>query len=194
MLGFAALVSGDLARAVSLQQESIEHNRALGNTRGIALCVEMLAVVATKQQQLERAARLFAIAEALCDAANYHLPPGVVAFHEQAVAGGKAALGAREFGDAWATGRKLPLEEGVAFAMGAGGPRRRAAGSTPELSRREMQVVQLVAEGLSDRQIASRLGISPRTVDNHLRHIFEKVGVSSRTALATWALRSALVA
>ena len=46
----------------------------------------------------------------------------------------------------------------------------------------------------SDRQIASRLGISPRTVDNHLRHIFEKVGVSSRTALATWALRSALVA
>ena len=57
-----------------------------------------------------------------------------------------------------------------------------------------MQVVQLVAEGLSDRQIASRLGISPRTVDNHLRHIFEKVGVSSRRALATWALRSALVA
>ena len=49
-------------------------------------------------------------------------------------------------------------------------------------------------EGLSDRQIASRLGISPRTVDNHLRHIFEKTGVSSRTALATWALRSALVA
>ena len=55
-------------------------------------------------------------------------------------------------------------------------------------------VVQRVAEGLSDRQIASRLGISPRTVDNHLRHVFEKVGVSSRTALATWALRSALVA
>jgi DNA-binding NarL/FixJ family response regulator len=52
-----------------------------------------------------------------------------------------------------------------------------------------MQVVQLVAEGLSDRQIASRLGISPRTVDNHLRHIFEKVGVSSRTALATWVAR-----
>jgi non-specific serine/threonine protein kinase len=194
MLGFAALVAGDLARAARLQQDSLEHNRALGNTRGMALCVEMLAIVATRQQQLERAARLFAIADALCDAANYHLPPGVVAFHEQAVAGVRAMLGAREFGDAWAAGRKLPLDEGVAFAMGAGVPRRRSAGNTPELSRREMQVVQLVTEGLSDRQIAARLGISPRTVDNHLRHIFEKVGVSSRTALATWALRSALVA
>jgi|SRR5947209_15805656 len=138
--------------------------------------------------------RATTIAEALCDAANYHLPPGVVAFHEQALAGVKAVLGAGEFGDAWAAGRKLPLDEGVAFAMGAGVPRRRSAGEPPQLSRREMQVVQLVAEGLSDRQIASRLGISPRTVDNHLRHIFEKVGVSSRTALATWALRSALVA
>jgi hypothetical protein len=147
MLGFAALVSGNLTRASSLQQDSLEHNRALGNTRGMALCVEMLAIVATKRQQVERAARLFAIADALCDAANYHLPPGVVAFHEQAVAGVKAVLGAREFGDAWAGGRRLPLEEGVAFAMGAGVPRRRSAGNTPELSRREMQVVQLVAEG-----------------------------------------------
>ena len=51
-----------------------------------------------------------------------------------------------------------------------------------------------MAEGLSDRQIAARLAISPRTVDNHLRRIFGKVGVSSRTALATWALHSALVA
>src|SRR5919202_3972388 len=98
----------------------------------------MLAVVATRQQQVDRAARLFAIADALCDAANYHLPPGVVAYHEQAVAGVKAVIGAREFGDAWATGRKLPLAEGVAFAMGAVGPRGRSAGSPPELSRRGM--------------------------------------------------------
>src|SRR5919201_2756629 len=111
MLGFAALVSGDLARAVRLQQESIEHNQALGNTRGMALCVEMLAIVATKQQQLERAARLFAVADALCDAANYHLPPGVVAFHEQAGAGVKAVLGASEFDGAWTVGRKMSLDE-----------------------------------------------------------------------------------
>ena len=55
-------------------------------------------------------------------------------------------------------------------------------------------MVQLVAEGLSDRQIAMRLGISPRTVDNHRRHIFETVDMSSQTTLATWALRSAQVA
>jgi DNA-binding CsgD family transcriptional regulator len=111
------------------------------------------------------------------------------------VGGVKAVLGAREFGQAWAAALKLPLEDWVVFAIGSAARRvvdRR--GEPPELSRREMQIVQLVAERLSDRKIAARLGISSRTVDNHLRHIFEKVGVSSRTALATWALRSALVA
>ena len=58
------------------------------------------------------------------------------------------------------------------------------------LTSRERQIAGLVAEGLSNRQIAERLVISKRTVDAHIEHIYGKLGVSSRVQLASW-LRSA---
>lgn len=57
------------------------------------------------------------------------------------------------------------------------------------LSRREMEVARLVAEGLTNREIAGRLFISERTVDGHLEHIREKLGVSSRAQVAAWVVR-----
>jgi DNA-binding NarL/FixJ family response regulator len=57
------------------------------------------------------------------------------------------------------------------------------------LSAREQEIAGLVAEGLSNREIAERLVISKRTVDAHVEHIFSKLGISSRVRLATW-LRS----
>lgn len=58
------------------------------------------------------------------------------------------------------------------------------------LTSREMCVVQLVAKGYTNREIAAHLQISPRTVDAHLRHIFDKVGVSTRAGLTHWYLTS----
>lgn len=57
------------------------------------------------------------------------------------------------------------------------------------LSPREREVIAAVVEGLSNDEIAVRLGISPRTVESHLRRLFERHGVASRTELATRALR-----
>ena len=59
----------------------------------------------------------------------------------------------------------------------------------PALTSRELEIAGLVGEGLSNRQIAERLVISKRTVDAHIEHIYGKLGVSSRVALASW-LRS----
>jgi DNA-binding NarL/FixJ family response regulator len=56
-------------------------------------------------------------------------------------------------------------------------------------SPREREVIAAVVEGLSNDEIASRLGISPRTVESHLRRLFERHGAASRTELATRALR-----
>ena len=65
---------------------------------------------------------------------------------------------------------------------------------TRDLSEREMQVVGLVAAGLSNKQIADRLYISPRTVTTHLQHVYQRVGLASRTALIRWALDRGLTA
>jgi DNA-binding NarL/FixJ family response regulator len=62
-------------------------------------------------------------------------------------------------------------------------------GAHAPLSARELEVVQAVVEGLSNDEIAGRLGISPKTVESHLRRLFERHGLASRTELATRALR-----
>ncbi len=66
--------------------------------------------------------------------------------------------------------------------------------ATGELSERELQVVRLVAAGLSNAEIAGRLFISPRTVTTHLQHVYGRLGLPSRTALTRWVLESGLAA
>jgi len=62
-------------------------------------------------------------------------------------------------------------------------------GERAPMSAREREVVAAVVEGLSNDEVAARLGISPKTVESHLRRLFERIGVASRTELATRALR-----
>jgi DNA-binding CsgD family transcriptional regulator/sugar lactone lactonase YvrE len=62
---------------------------------------------------------------------------------------------------------------------------------TARLSRREMEIARLVAEGLTNRDIAARLFISERTVDGHLEHVREKLAVNTRAQIATWVTREA---
>ncbi|MFD0891279.1 LuxR C-terminal-related transcriptional regulator, partial [Streptosporangium algeriense] len=57
------------------------------------------------------------------------------------------------------------------------------------LTRREREVAELVAEGLTNRQIAHRLVVVQRTVDSHVEHILAKLGFSARTQIAAWAIR-----
>jgi DNA-binding CsgD family transcriptional regulator len=67
--------------------------------------------------------------------------------------------------------------------------RSRAAGGLARLSERELDVVRLVVEGRSNDEIGGRLGIGPKTVESHLRRLFERFDLASRTELATRALR-----
>jgi len=90
---------------------------------------------------------------------------------------------------AWDEGSKLSLEDAIAFASRGWGPRNRPQAGWDALTPTELKVVELVAEGLSNPQIAERLFISPRTVSTHLSHVFAKVGVSSRAELAVAATK-----
>jgi DNA-binding NarL/FixJ family response regulator len=96
-----------------------------------------------------------------------------------------ADRGSREFAG-------LPGSWGL-FAAGPAQPSRDAqqapAAPPAELSRREHEVAQLLAGGLSNREIAGRLYLSERTVDNHVHHILDKLGFDSRVQVATWLAR-----
>lgn len=71
--------------------------------------------------------------------------------------------------------------------------RREAARPASDLTEREMDVLVLVADGLPNKQIARKLGISEKTVKTHLTHVFQRIGVSDRTQAALWAHRVGLV-
>jgi DNA-binding NarL/FixJ family response regulator len=68
---------------------------------------------------------------------------------------------------------------------------RRQDALPPELTSRELDVVRLVADGLTNDEIGAALGVTTRTVEAHLGRIFERTGASSRTELATRAIREA---
>ncbi len=86
-------------------------------------------------------------------------------------------------------GRQFAGVPGTWSLFAAGGPvaapTRGAPVATP-LSKREQEVAQLLAGGLSNKEIAERLYLSERTVDNHVHHILGKLGFDSRVQIATW--------
>ena len=83
---------------------------------------------------------------------------------------------------------EAPLAPRAAAALLA--DRRSRASSDVELSPREREVLQLVLDGLANKQIARRLGISEKTVKGHLTNLFQRIGVTDRTQAALWAERT----
>ncbi|MGH2801036.1 MAG: response regulator transcription factor, partial [Thermoleophilaceae bacterium] len=84
----------------------------------------------------------------------------------------------------WSEGSRLSADQAVALAFGDSTPR---PASPSGLSGRELEVAELVADGLANKAIAQRLHLSVRTVESHVRHALTKLGLDNRTQLATWA-------
>ncbi len=84
----------------------------------------------------------------------------------------------------WTEGGRLSLEEAVGLALGE--PRPRATAPASGLSAREEDVVRLVAQGLTNKEVAAHLQLSVRTVESHVRHALAKLGLANRTQLAAW--------
>lgn len=89
-----------------------------------------------------------------------------------------------EFDAALAEGAALSLEEAIAYAQRGHGERKRPSTGWGSLTPTELDVVRLVSEGLGNKDIAARLFVSHRTVQTHLTHVYGKLGMTSRVALA----------
>jgi DNA-binding CsgD family transcriptional regulator len=111
--------------------------------------------------------------------------------YEGWVAAVRDALGERDFDAAWAEGAALSIEQAIAYAQRGRGERKRPTNGWASLTPTERDVVQLVSEGLGNSDIATRLFVSPRTVQSHLTHVYSKLGLSSRVQLVREAARHA---
>jgi DNA-binding CsgD family transcriptional regulator len=98
-------------------------------------------------------------------------------------------MGEKDFDSAWAEGAALSTEEAIAYAQRGRGQRKRPSSGWGSLTPTERDVVSLVSEGLANNDIATRLFISPRTVQTHLTHVYTKLGLTSRVQLAQEAAR-----
>ena len=181
-LGDAQLALGNLRAAAAYLAESLALARAVGFREVIVEALYGLAGVAGAGGDQHRAAVLLGAASRAGDFGHI-LEDFERRLYERTVETARLALGAEALDEAIAAGRAMTLDHAIAFATPA--PR----GELAELSNRELGVLELVATGLSNDEIAARLFVSVRTVERHLSNIYAKLGVSGKAARAAAAVR-----
>ncbi len=185
----AALDEGDWARATALFQDGLALYHEQGDTIGMAVAIGGLATIAWQGGEREAAARLFGAVDAVQEVAGTR----AIGIADR---GTESRLAAQTFPDAWASGRMLPVEQVVVEAKALKDLVTLPTPLVPELpgglSEREAEVLRLVARGLTNAHIGEQLFISPRTVDAHLRRIYDKLGTASRAEAVRFALKHGL--
>jgi predicted ATPase/DNA-binding CsgD family transcriptional regulator len=190
-LGDAASGRDDHAAARNFYEESLSLSVELGDLWLSTLSLEGLARVALATGQPDAAARLLGAADAVREATG--VPRSAAYFrrlYEPSLERARAELGEQRFDAAWQAGHTLTPEEAPSVLEPA--ERVPAAERRDGLTAREVEVLRLVAEGLTDAQVAERLVVSLRTVNAHLRAIYRKLDVRSRSAATRYAFEHGL--
>jgi predicted ATPase/DNA-binding CsgD family transcriptional regulator len=193
-LAFAEWRRGDLAQASTHAREGLRGLRAFSDHTGLAVLIERLAWIAGTAGEAERAAVLLGAAhhtwlvvggQFLFGSEHY------LAAHDECERQARRALGEGVFRAAFDRGAGLDLDQAIAYAI-ADNPQPAPAPPTADeqplapLTRREQEVAELVALGLSNKEIAARLVISRRTAESHVENILNKLSFAKRAQLATW--------
>lgn len=188
-LGAVRWRRGDTASATSLMREAIRLYQLFEHPGMVAVCVEGLAWSAAKTEP-DRAATLVGAAKSIWKYSQMRLPQTAVESVAATIeARLRQKLGDLGFEQALTTGQELPFDDAIALALGESAeirPKPKDAAARAGLTRREREIAALVAEGLTNKEIATKLVISPRTADAHLEHILAKLGFRSRAQIARW--------
>jgi non-specific serine/threonine protein kinase len=209
-LGWAAAAAGDAPQAAAHFAEGLPLGAELASKVLLAGYLAGAAAIAQIQQQPERAARLLGAAAGLLTPQGARLPAVLRHAAEQVEAATRTRLRDEAFQAAWRGGHTLPREPALALArevltpllpsptasLSPAAPT--VASGTPDpaqppLTKREGEVLRLVAAGLTTPQVAARLYLSERTVENHLRAIYGKLNVSTRAAATRIAVEQGLL-
>jgi predicted ATPase/class 3 adenylate cyclase/DNA-binding CsgD family transcriptional regulator len=151
--------------------------------------IECLAYVAGEVGSDRESARLLGAADAARRQVTIPRLKTLDTDHERRLGAVRERLGEKDFQVAWDEGAALTIDETIAYARRGRGERKRPTKGWESLTPTERDVVRLACEGLGNKEIATRLFVSPRTVQAHLSHVYSKLGVSTRVQLAQEASR-----
>jgi predicted ATPase/DNA-binding CsgD family transcriptional regulator len=216
LLGLIALQQGNHQEAAAKLRETIEFAREYGIPASIGEGLSAVGALAAANRDFEIAARTFGAAETFVRSIGYSVSMPESDIYKQGQSTAAAALGESAYRSAFQQGELLPHDQAITDALAyllQPAPSSKAPGATPPatrqpnaaphptsavledhgLTQRELEVLRLVAAGMTDREIADELFISYGTARTHVRNILDKLGVKSRSAATSYALRTGLV-
>ncbi|WP_245573860.1 ATP-binding protein [Amycolatopsis nigrescens] len=175
----------DAELADRIGTEALRNAHLVGTLEVQAFTTEVLASVAGYRGDHPRAAKLLGVADrgwtTMGSAPAAYVP--LSELREEYAASTRQALGDAAFEAAFAEGRALNPDVALRYALGEVEP---AAAPAGVLTARQTEIAELVAAGLTSREIAERLVISPRTAETHVDHILTKLGFRTRAQIAAW--------
>ena len=187
-LGCARLIAGDLKESKPRLEEALRIARQIDDRVGQFCLLGVFGCHAARSGQARLAAQLLGAADTAGAEAGANVMPFLAPALRQAEESAITALGTERFDAEFSNGQRRGRDEALRLALGTPA----AAGAAPGqgrpglLGKREAEVARLIADGLTNKQIGTRLFISERTVDSHVRSILNKLGVSSRAQIAAW--------
>ncbi len=168
-----------------LHKEALALHLEIENPPGIVISLEAIGGLAAEAGRSEPAARLLGASTALRGEQGYARLPWESSQYECDLQLARDALSERQFQAAFTAGAKLSIEEEVTQACNGRGQSGPPNGGWQSLTDAEREVAALVAEGMTNREIAGLLFVSPGTVKNHLSHIFSKLGIEAARGAGT---------
>ena len=186
-LALLARARGHLHRATALHHDALVLHDQSGEQAGVADSLEALAGLALTTGNDDKAARLFGAAQSLREVTGCARSQLASASYDADVALLAQRMDGHELGSSWAEGAALSRDEAVWYARRGRGPRRRPPRGWDALTPAQRRVAALVAEGLTNAQVAEQLGLGPETVKSHVAKVLAKLDMSSR-----WELRAAI--
>jgi ATP/maltotriose-dependent transcriptional regulator MalT len=190
-LGVVAGRRGEYARARALLDESTAISLELGEPMYALVSMLELAPILLAEKHPEAAAQILGASIHAREAAGSAIPSFHIATQETALRGASETLGEKRFAAAYDEGERMTLEQ--AFAAMPPPSATREPVDAAGLTARELEVLGLVAQGSSDAEVAEALVVSRRTVHAHVRSIYRKLDVRSRSAATRYAVDHELV-
>lgn len=191
-LGLIAQRRGEPTQARVLIEEAIAIVTEFGDRWFLTGSVLALAAINQAEGRPGATAELLGAAEALQEDMGMPSPPFLTAQADRLAAAARRELGVQPWAAHWDKGRRAPLQETLKAVRPTPPTEPPPAADGTRLTRREGEILRLVAQGLSDADVAAELVVSRRTVHAHLRSVYRKLNVRSRSAATRYAIKHGL--